>query len=125
MQALTKEIIIENRPVKFRASAYVLRLYRVMFKRDIMQDIMKLKTAYQNKLKKGAEFEAIELEVFENIAYTMAYHADESIGTVEAWLDSFGTFSIYEILPEVLALWLQNEISIAEAKKKRKQVAGN
>jgi len=125
MQALTKEIIIENRPVKFRASAYVLRLYRVMFKRDIMQDIMKLKTAYQNKLKKGAEFEAIELEVFENIAYTMAYHADESIGTVEEWLDSFGTFSIYEILPEVLALWLQNEISIAEAKKKRKQVAGN
>ncbi len=125
MQALTKEIIIENRPVKFRASAYVLRLYRVMFKRDIMQDIMKLKTAYQNKLKKGAEFEAIELEVFENIAYTMAYHADESIGTVEEWLDSFGTFSIYEILPEVLALWLQNEMSIAEAKKKRKQVAGN
>jgi hypothetical protein len=86
---------------------------------------MKLKTAYQNKLKKGAEFEAIELEVFENIAYTMAYHADESIGTVEEWLDSFGTFSIYEILPEVLALWLQNEMSIAEAKKKRKQVAGN
>lgn len=125
MQALTKEIMVENRPVKFRASAYVLRLYRVMFKRDIMQDIMKLKTAYQKKVEKGTEFEVVELEVFENIAYVMAYHADESIGTVEEWLDSFGTFSIYEILPEVLALWLQNEMSIAESKKKLSQVAGS
>lgn len=125
MQALTKEILVEGRPVKFRASAYVLRLYRVMFKRDIMQDIMKLKSAYHNKLEKGTEFETIDLEVFENIAYTMAYHADESIGKIEEWLGSFGTFSIYEILPEVLTLWLQNEMAIAESKKKLSQVTGS
>jgi hypothetical protein len=49
------------------------------------------------------------LEIFENIAYIMAYHADKTIpSTINEWLDGFGMFSIYEILPEILELWGSN-----------------
>lgn len=125
MQALTKEIIIDDKPVKFRASALVLRIYRIKFRRDIMQDLVKLKKAYKNNVDEGLDFDVIDLELFENIAYTMAYHADNSIGTVDDWLDQFGTFSIYEVLPEILSLWVENETSMVESKKKLKQTIGS
>ena len=125
MQALTKEIIIDDKPVKFRASALVLRIYRIKFRRDIMQDLVKLKKAYKNNVDEGLDFDVIDLELFENIAYTMAYHADNSIGTVDDWLDQFGTFSIYEVLPEILSLFVENETSMVESKKKLKQTIGS
>lgn len=125
MKALTKEIVIDGTPVKFRASAMILRIYRITFRRDIMQDLMKLKKAYQKRIVEGEEFEITDLEIFENIAYVMAYHADNSIGTVDEWLDGFGTFSIYEVLPEILALWIDSETSTVEAKKKLNKVAGS
>ncbi|MEA4988934.1 MAG: hypothetical protein VB095_12820 [Anaerovorax sp.] len=125
MQALTKTIMIDDKPVKFRASALVLRIYRIKFHRDIMQDLVKLKAAHKAKIEDGIDFEVIDLEIFENIAYTMAYHADNSIGSVEDWLDQFGTFSIYEVLPEILGLWIENEMSTVESKKKQNQMAGN
>lgn len=49
------------------------------------------------------------LEIFENVAYIMALHADPTIPkTIEEWLDQFEMFSIYEILPEILELWESN-----------------
>lgn len=125
MQALTKEIMIDGKPVKFRSSAMVLRIYRIAFKRDIMQDLVKLKASYQKNIEdEDAEFTAMDLEIFENIAYTMAYHADNSVGTIDTWLDQFGTFSIYEVLPEILGLWIENEMTTVESKKKLREVAG-
>ena len=125
MQALKKEIMIDEKPVKFRASAMVLRLYRASFKRDIMQDLIKLKNAYKENIEEGKEFDVVDLEIFENVAYIMAYHADNSIGTVEDWLDRFGTFSIYEVFPEILGLWIDNEVSTVESKKKLGEVVGS
>ena len=125
MQALTKEIMIDEKPVKFRSSAMVLRIYRIAFKRDIMQDLVKLKASYKQNIEEDSEFTAMDLEIFENVAYTMAYHADNSIGTVEDWLDQFGTFSIYEVLPEILGLWIENEMATVDSKKKLREVAGS
>ena len=49
----------------------------------------------------------------------MAKHADPSIpDTPEEWLDEFNTFSIYQILPQLIELWgLNTEVEI-ESKKK-------
>lgn len=45
------------------------------------------------------------LEVFENIAYIMAKHADAAIpASPDEWLEQFNTFSIYEILPQLIDL---------------------
>jgi len=46
-------------------------------------------------------------------------HADPSIpDTVEDWLDDFNTFSIYQVLPELIDLWGMNVQTQAESKKK-------
>ena len=48
----------------------------------------------------------------------MAKHADPSIpDSPEEWLDEFNTFSIYQILPQLIELWgLNTEVEI-ESKK--------
>ena len=59
-----------------------------------------------------------DLEIFENVAYIMAYHADPSVpATIEAWLDEFDMFSIYEVLPQILELWGTNMATDVSAKK--------
>ena len=58
------------------------------------------------------------LEMFENIAYVMAKHADPEIpDTPEDWLDEFSTFSIYQVLPKIIELWGLNMKTEVEAKK--------
>ena len=48
----------------------------------------------------------------------MAKHADPSIpDTPEEWLDGFGTFSIYQVLPQLIELWGLNVKTDVEAKK--------
>ena len=64
-------------------------------------------------------------EIFENVAYIMAYHADPTIpGTIDEWLEQFEMFSIYEVLPEILDLWGTNLITDVQSKKNLKQAAG-
>lgn len=61
--------------------------------------------AYQEATQ-DAQLSVLDLEIFEDVAYIMARHYDPTIpSTPEEWLDGFGVFSIYEILPEILALW--------------------
>ena len=64
------------------------------------------------------------VEIFENVAYIMAFHADPSIpGTIDEWLEQFEMFSIYEILPEILDLWGTNLITDVQSKKNSKRAA--
>ena len=122
---LKKTILIDGKEVEFKASASIPRLYRIKFRRDIMQDIIKLQKAYIKSETEGKEFELIDLEIFENVAYIMAKHANPEIPSdIYDWLDEFNTFSIYEVLPEILQIWALNEESQIESKKKLNQVAG-
>lgn len=122
---LKKTIVIDGKEVEFKASASIPRLYRIKFRRDIMQDMIKLQKAYIKSETEGKEFEIIDLEIFENVAYIMAKHADqETPSEIMDWLDQFNTFSIYEVLPEILELWGLNQESQIESKKKLNQVAG-
>jgi len=115
---LEKIIKVDGKDVKFRSSATVPRLYRIKFGRDIFKDLAKLEKAYKGKEEDGEELQIDDLEIFENVAYVMAFHADPSIpGTIDEWLDQFEMFSIYEVLPEILKLWGTNLITDAEAKK--------
>ena len=122
---LEKTITISGKEVKFRSSATVPRLYRIKFKRDIFKDLAKLEKSYKGKTQEGEELQIEDLEIFENVAYIMAYHADHSIpGTIDEWLDQFEMFSIYEVLPEILELWGTNLITDVESKKNLNTVAG-
>ena len=45
--------------------------------------------------------------MFEDIAFVMAKHADSKgvPDTPDEWLEEFNTFSIYQVLPEIIDLW--------------------
>ena len=61
----------------------------------------------------------------DSIAYVMAKHADPSIpDTPEDWLDSFNTFSIYQVLPQIIELWGLNTKTEVQAKKNFAQLTG-
>lgn len=112
---MTKEVIIDGRPVKFRASAGIPRMYRIRFGRDIIVDLNRLMQRMQSE----DDFDALDLTVFEDIAYIMARHADPSTpDTPEEWLDQFETFSVYMVLPEILGLWAENLATLVDTKKK-------
>lgn len=114
---LQKTVTISGHEVAFRSSATVPRLYRAKFKRDIFKDLSRLEASVKRKSADGS-FEIEDLEIFENVAYIMAYHADNTIpNSIDEWLDQFEMFSIYEVLPEILELWGQNLVTDVNAKK--------
>lgn len=114
-----KTVLISGKEVRFRSSAAIPRLYRIKFKRDIFKDLTKLEKSYKGKTDEGEEMQIEDLEIFENVAYIMAWHADPTIpGTIEEWLDEFEMFSIYQVLPEILELWGANLVTDIESKKR-------
>ena len=122
---LKREIEICGKTIPFRSSATVPRLYRAKFKRDIFKDLSKLEKSYKGKTEDGDEFQIDDLEIFGNVAYIMAYHADNSIpASIDDWLDQFDMFSIYEVLPQILELWGDNLATEVAAKKGLAEVNG-
>ena len=114
--AIQKSILIAGKNVLFKASAAVPRLYRLKFRRDIFKDFTALEQSVQENTS-GITIDSLEL--FENIAYIMAKHADPN-GVPENpddWLENFNTFSIYEILPQLMDLWGLNVETQSESKK--------
>ena len=94
---LEKTVAIGDKQVKFRSSASVPRLYRIKFKRDIFKDLARLEKSFrENGGEDGSMMEIDDLEIFENVAYIMAFHADPTIpSTIDEWLEQFEMFSIY------------------------------
>lgn len=121
-------IVIDGKEIKMKASALIPRIYRYKYGRDIIRDMAVLKKAYDKMAKLPddatedekleAQFSVTDLTIFENIAYCMAKHADESIpDTAEEWLEEFEIFSIYSVLPEILRLWNMSNITTSMPKK--------
>lgn len=139
---MRKQIVVDGREVAFEANALTPRLYRHKYGRDIIRDLNALKTAYSKaaaahaKDKPGADaspeevaryqeelqaaqLSALDLEIFEDVAYIMAKQADPATAdNPEAWLEDFSVFSIYEVLPEILELWALNQVTTSKPKKK-------
>lgn len=126
---MEKTVIVGGKEVRMRASALIPRLYRIKFGRDMISDMRKLQRSYQKAMnlpedateeeKIDAQFSALDLTIFEDVAYMMVKHADKTVpDTAEEWLDSLdGVFSIYEVLPAVLELWrVTNQTTSVPAK---------
>jgi len=122
---MTRNITIDEKEVTFKASAAIPRIYRLKFGRDIYRDLAVLEKNVGENEEGKSNLDLLSLEMFENIAYVMAKHADPTIpDTPEEWLDEFNTFSIYQILPQLIDLWGLNVQTDAEAKKKFDQLKG-
>ena len=125
---MDKVLIISGKEVGLRATALTPRLYRHKIGRDIIQDMSQLQKAFAkaaqiskdatDEEREAAQLSVMDLEIFENVAFIMARQYDQNIpDTVEAWLDEFDTFSIYEIFPVIMELWNINNKTTAKPKK--------
>ena len=116
--SMIKQIEIDGKQVSFKASAAIPRIYRMKFQRDIYKDLKVLEKSIGDNSEESSNLDMFSLEMFENIAFVMAKHADASIpNTPEEWLDGFNTFSIYQVLPQLIELWGLNVQTDVEAKK--------
>ena len=116
--SIVKKVEIDGKQVPFKASAAIPRIYRIKFNRDIYKDLRSLEKAVGEGDEENSNLDLFSLEMFENIAYVMAKHADPNIpDTPEEWLDEFNTFSIYQVLPSIIELWGLNVQTEAESKK--------
>ena len=116
--SIVKNIDIDGKQVAFKASAAIPRIYRLKFQRDIYKDLRALEKSIGVEDENSSNLDLFSLEMFENIAFVMAKHADPAIpNTPEEWLDSFNTFSIYQVLPQLIELWGLNVKTDVEAKK--------
>ena len=123
--AITKKIEIDGKEVLFRASAAIPRLYRIKFRRDIYKDLAQLEKAVDENVADGSMLDTFSLELFEIIAFVMAKHADPNIpDTPEEWLEEFNTFSIYQVLPQIIELWGLNVETEVQNRKNAGKLSG-
>ena len=122
---MTKNIEIDGKAVAFKASAAIPRIYRIKLHRDIYKDLRTLEKAVGKNSEDESGLDLFSLEMFENIAYIMAKHADPTIpDNPEDWLDGFNTFSIYQVLPQIIELWGLNVQTDVQSKKNFAQLSG-
>lgn len=120
--------IEEGRSFNFKASAFSPIMYNKLFPgRDFLKDMECLK---EKNDEEDDSFNMEHYEHFVRVAYTFAYQGlaptprktkeqeefREKYPDAWDWIDSFRTFSIYEILPEIIDLWYTNEKKVAESK---------
>lgn len=117
---------IDGREMRLRATALLPRQYRYHFGRDLILDLKKSFEASGKSLAEiqadpsGAGFDAVDMGVFENLAWLMLRAAGEEVGgSPEEWLDGVDDpMLFYNLLPVVVDLWIQNTATTAKAKKK-------
>ena len=122
---MKQNIEIDGKQVPFRASAAIPRIYRMKFHRDIYKDLRSLEKSIGDGDEESSNLDLFSLEMFENIAYVMAKHADSNIpDSPEEWLDEFNTFSIYQVLPKLIQLWGLNVQTDVQSKKNFARLTG-
>lgn len=127
---MEKVVMMGGKEIKMRASALIPRLYRIKFGRDMVRDMNQLRKAFEKATsvssdateeeRQEAQLSAMDLTLFEDVAYIMAKHAGEDLpDNPDDWLDSIeGVLSIYEILPSILELWQLTQKTTSIPKKK-------
>ena len=116
---MTKMIEIDGKQVPFKASAAIPRIYRIKFQRDIYKDLSVLEKSIGDGDPEKSSLDLFSLEMFENIAFLMHKHGDPNQPSeIDDWLEQFETFSIYEVLPDILEMWGLENKQMSTAKKK-------
>lgn len=122
---MEKMIKVSGREVAFKATALTPKIYRQLFGRDFLVDIQTLQTAMDAYRNNDQPLSMDTLEIFEGVSYVMAKQADPNVpDDMDVWLDDFDMFSIWEILPQIVALWGLNMRTTSESKKKASKPKG-
>ncbi len=114
---MEKILNIDGRRVKFKSTGAFLLRYKAQFGKDALQDIYKLQTAI-NERNQITNIDALDLEVFYSLIWTLAKTADPALPPPMEWLDEFGEFPLVDIVPELTDMIFSSLTSTVKSKKK-------
>ena len=97
---MEKTLVIDGKEVTFKGTGGLPIRYKAQFGKDYFSEIAKMGSG------KKVDAGQIDMEVFYNLAYVMAKTADKSIPSPLEWFDSFDSFPIMEIMPEIQEILL-------------------
>lgn len=119
---MEKILTIDGRQVKFKSTGAFLLRYKSQFRKDALQDILKLQKVKIVENEDGTKvienIDALDLDVFYNIVWALAKTAEPNLPPPMEWLDTFSEFPLVEILPEVIDMALSCLTSTVNSKKK-------
>lgn len=118
---MEKTIEIDGKQVTFKSTGATPLRYKAQFGKDYFKEIMKLSTLEKlngkNKNDLTVEdLEELDFEVFYNISWVMAKTANPALPDPIAWLDTFDTFPMIEVIPEL------QDLMLASLQSKKKTV---
>ena len=117
---MENKVKIGEKEVRFKTSAAVTYLYRRKFGRDLIVDMAEIESKLQKNEDGTSSLPIDSLEMFEELAYMFAKHADPDgvPDDIAEWLEQFDTFDIYLVFPEIISLWMEENKSFSKLKKK-------
>ncbi|MFS0591712.1 hypothetical protein AB1L05_08930 [Cytobacillus horneckiae] len=101
---MEKIVVIDGQPVNFKSTGATVVRYKAQFGRDFFRDLFKLQNVGKAKEDGTIEvgsIENIDFEFFYNFAWVLAKQGNKEIGDPITWLDTFDSFPIIEIIPEI------------------------
>lgn len=122
---MEKVLIIGGKEIGMKSTAGTMMRYRNQFNRDFIKDLVRLQEKLSNKIDTGADFEALDLDIFDKIAWCMAKTYNNDIPDIEHWLDEFETFDIMQVLPDIMGLLIANMEQVNENNKKKLETTEN
>lgn len=108
---MEKTIVIDGQKVRFKTNGAIPLRYKAQFGKDYFKEIFKmlpigkLNGKDKNEIK-PEDLEALDFDVFYNVAWTMAKTADPTISEPLEWLGSFEEFPIGDIFPDLQEMML-------------------
>ena len=126
MIRVKQAIIVEGRYDKIRLSNIVDTAIICTNGFSIYKDLRQLEKSVGENDEDNSNLDLFSLEMFEDLAWLMARHADPANvpDSPEEFLDQFNTFSIYQILPQLIELWGLNVQTEVESRKNLAKVSG-
>jgi len=108
---MQKTINLDGREVRVEMTADTLRVYRQVFGLDLIVEMMDVVNSIQND-------KPVDLEIIENLFFICAAACDPEITDINEWLRQFSTLSIYMATSEIIDMWIEENKTIVQRKKK-------
>lgn len=124
---MEKIVSVGEKKVVLRATAALPRVYRSIFGRDVFKDITPMLERYQKiDPEKTDEISMVnqigdhDMETLENLTFAMAWMGMPDVQTMEPleWFDGFSSSELAVMEKEAFTLWVMDNYTIEETKKK-------
>lgn len=135
---MEKMINLGEKEVTLKVNAAFPRIYRSMFSRDIFKDMSSILSRYQqaNLAEANVAWESPEqaldlmgehdLEIMENVTYVMAVSGMPELQNLSIvdWLALYSYREMAVMQQEAITLWILDNYTLAEPKKKAAPLSG-